>query len=194
MPIRTHRGRAAVYRRIWGWPVRSPRHLAGTVLTLAVIAFGTGQALPPARQDLQMGGPAPGTARSHSVPVPLGGLAQQGTAAAQLRGGQASAPAPTAAIETARSWVHAFLAVGTATTPARWVEQLRPYSTDELLPQLRTVDPANVPLGHVTGEPRTVSSSASSAEIDVPTTTLVVRVLVVATPSGWRVAGYQQAG
>ena len=194
MPIRTHRGRAAVYRRLWGWPVRSPRHLAGTVLTLAVIAFGIGQALPPTRQGPQTVGPPPGTHRSHSVPVPLGGSPREGTAAVQLWTGQVSAPAPAAAIDTARSWVHAFLTVGRATTPARWVEQLRPYSTDELLPQLRTVDPANVPAGRITGEPRTVSTSASSAEIDVPTSALVVRVLVVATPSGWRVAGYQQAG
>ncbi|MGH3988463.1 MAG: hypothetical protein ACRDTZ_14280, partial [Pseudonocardiaceae bacterium] len=46
MPIRTHRGRAAVYRTFWGWPVRSPRHLVGTALALVLIAVGVGLALP----------------------------------------------------------------------------------------------------------------------------------------------------
>ncbi|MDQ4093146.1 MAG: hypothetical protein M3143_07015, partial [Actinomycetota bacterium] len=77
---------------------------------------------------------------------------------------------------------------------ARWIEQLRPYTTDELLPELRSIDPANVPQAKIVGEPRTISSGASSAEIDVPTTGVVMRLLLVSTPAGWRVAGYQRAG
>ena len=46
MPIRTHRGRTAVYRRFWGWPVRSPKHLAGTLLALVAIGLGLGRVLP----------------------------------------------------------------------------------------------------------------------------------------------------
>lgn len=42
MPIRTNRGRAAVYRRVWGWPLRSPRHLAATLSVVAVLAAGLG--------------------------------------------------------------------------------------------------------------------------------------------------------
>jgi hypothetical protein len=102
--------------------------------------------------------------------------------------------APVAALAVARSWVHAFLTVPKGISSARWVEQLRPYTTDELLPELRSVDPANVPAAKIVDEPRTVSSSASSAEVDVPTTVVVVRLLLVSTPAGWRVAGYQRAG
>lgn len=35
MPLRTGRGRAAVLRRIWGWPLRSPGHLAIAAVVLA---------------------------------------------------------------------------------------------------------------------------------------------------------------
>ena len=51
MPIRTHRGRAAVYRKFWGWPVRSPAHLTGTVLAAVVIAVGVGVVLPAKQPD-----------------------------------------------------------------------------------------------------------------------------------------------
>jgi hypothetical protein len=97
-------------------------------------------------------------------------------------------------VSVAKSWVRAFLTVPTGIDSARWVEQLRPYTTDELLPELRSVDPANVPEAKIVGEPRTISSGVSSAEIDVPTTGVVMRLLLVSTPAGWRVAGYQRAG
>ncbi|MGH4010697.1 MAG: hypothetical protein ACRDTH_21480 [Pseudonocardiaceae bacterium] len=192
MPIRTHRGRAAVYRTLWAWPVRSPRHLAGTVLALVVIAVGVGLALPesgagPVRatpsSHPRVNPPAshmaavPGPARDRPPPVPA-----------------PRAPAPAAALTAARSWVQAFLTVPPGISSARWIEQLRPYTTDELLPELRSVDPANVPEAQITGEPRTVSSGGGSVEVDVPTTTVVVRLLLVSTPTGWRVAGYQRAG
>ena len=37
MPIRTNRGRAAVYRRLWGWPLRSPRHLVVALIQMVLI-------------------------------------------------------------------------------------------------------------------------------------------------------------
>jgi hypothetical protein len=200
VPIRTHRGRAAVYRTFWGWPLRSPMHLAGTVVVLVVIAVGAGLALP------DSGGSSPVRAAPSSSPprvnplAPVSRMAIPGVAP----GGQPqasspstpfpSSPAPVAALTVARSWAHAFLTVPNGISSARWVEQLRPYTTDELFPELRSVDPANVPAAKIIGEPRTVSSSASSAEVDVPTTVMVVRLLLVSTPAGWRVAGYQRAG
>jgi hypothetical protein len=90
--------------------------------------------------------------------------------------------------------VQAFLTVPKGITPARWVEQLRPYTTDELFPQLQSIDPANVPAAQIIEAPRTVSLGAASAEVDVPTSALVMRLLLVATPTGWRVASYERAG
>ncbi|HEV7451508.1 MAG TPA: hypothetical protein VGO16_08995 [Pseudonocardiaceae bacterium] len=200
MPIRTHRGRAAVYRTFWGWPLRSPAHLAGTVVVLVAITVGVGLVLP------DSGGSSPVRAAPSSSPLaPVSGMAVPGVAPGEQSRAlfpstplpstpPPSTPAPVAALAVARSWVHAFLTVPNGISSARWVEQLRPYTTDELLPELRSVDPANVPAAKIIDEPRTVSSSASSAEVDVPTTVVVVRLLLVSTPAGWRVAGYQRAG
>ncbi|MGH3873315.1 MAG: hypothetical protein ACRDSR_17710 [Pseudonocardiaceae bacterium] len=174
--------------------MRSPKHLAGTVLVLVVIAVGIGLAMPdstagpvrPAPSGGARANPVPPVSRMTVVPGPAVG----GPARVPVAG----APAPDAALAVARSWVQAFLTVPKGIDSARWVEQLRPYTTDELLPELRSVDPANVPAAKIIGAPRTVSTSVTSAEVDVPTTGVVMRLLLVATPSGWRVAGYQRVG
>ena len=46
MPIRTNRGRAAVYRRLWGWPLRSPRHLAASIIIFVVLVVTLGVIIP----------------------------------------------------------------------------------------------------------------------------------------------------
>lgn len=195
MPIRTHRGRAAVYRALWGWPLRSPRHLAGTVLALVAIAVGLGIALPDSTSKRSVAAAPASTPRANSL-APASGMAVPGsTPSAQSRPPSfPSTPAPTEALFVAKSWVGAFLTVPDGIDSVRWAEQLKPYTTDELLPELRSIDPANVPEATIAGEPRTISSGASSAEIDVPTTGVVMRLLLVSTPAGWRVAGYQRAG
>ncbi|MDQ3761829.1 MAG: hypothetical protein M3460_09040 [Actinomycetota bacterium] len=193
MPIRTHRGRAAVYRRFWGWPVRSPKHLAGTVLALIAIAIGGGLALPDSRGGTTPAVPSNSPQANQFAPPSRSAVAEAGIAP-QPRAPSPSTPAPASALTVARSWVRAFLTVPNGITSERWVEQLRPYTTDELLPELRSIDPANVPAAQINGEPRTVSSSPSSVEVDVPTTAVVVRLLLVSTPTGWRVAGYQRVG
>ena len=195
MPIRTHRGRAAVYRTFWGWPLRSPRHLVGTVLVLVAITVGLGIALPDSPSRKPVAAAPTSTPRANSL-APASGVAMPGTIprAPSLPPSRPSIPAPTAALFVAKSWVSAFLTVPNGIDSARWVEQLRPYTTDELLPELRSVDPVNVPEAQIVGEPRTISSGVSSAEIDVPTTGVVMRLLLVSTPAGWRVAGYQRVG
>lgn len=197
MPIRTHRGRAAVYRTFWGWPLRSPRHLVGTVLALVAIAVGIGMVLPDSGSTRSVAA-APASAPRVNSLAPASGVAMPGAiprSQPQSRPpSRPSAPAPIEALSVAKSWVRAFLTVPNGIDSARWAEQLRPYTTDELLPELRSIDPANVPEAKIVGEPRTISSGASSAEVDVPTTGVVMRLLLVSTPAGWRVAGYQRAG
>ena len=195
MPIRTHRGRTAVYRKFWGWPVRSPKHLAGTVLALLAISLGLGRALPDKHggatsaasisAERHRAGSSALTSRSAQADADL---------ARQSAVPSPGAPAPAAALSVARSWVTAFLTVPEGISSARWAEQLRPYSTDDLFPQLQSIDPANVPAGQIIAAPRSVSAEASSAEVDVPTTAVVVRLLLVSTPAGWRVASYERAG
>jgi hypothetical protein len=194
VPIRTHRGRAAVYRRFWGWPVRSPRHLTATVLIVVSITVGVSLALP----DHHRGGaartmPSSGARASASTAGPNSAFTSAG-GARMPRSLVPLGPAPAAALTVARSWVQAFLTVPKGITSAQWVEQLRPFTTDDLLPQLSSIDPANVPAVQITDAPKTVSVSASSVEVDVPTTAMVVRLLLVSTPAGWRVASYERAG
>ena len=194
MPIRTHRGRAAVYRKFWGWPVRSPAHLSATVLAAVVVAVGVGVVLPTKHPDSSTRTGSLDSPRAiTSAPAPASALTGAGSLQA-TRAPTPTAPAPAAALTVARSWVQAFLTVRKGTTSAQWVEQLRPFTTDDLLPELRSIDPANVPAAQIIDPPRTVSVSAGSAEVDVPTTAVVVRLLVVSTPAGWRVASYERAG
>ncbi|MGH3898448.1 MAG: hypothetical protein ACRDTA_09365 [Pseudonocardiaceae bacterium] len=194
MPIRTHRGRAAVYRTFWGWPLRSPVHLTVTVTALVAIAVAVGLVLPDSRGSSPVRAAPSSSPRATPLPPAphLGGV-PGAVATGHPPAPSFRAPAPAAALTVARSWVQAFVTVPKGISSARWVEQLRPYTTDELVPELRSVDPANVPAAKIIGEPRTVSSSARSAEVDVPTTVVMVRLLLVATPEGWRVAGYQRA-
>jgi hypothetical protein len=194
MPIRTHHGRAAVYRSVWGWPVRSPNHLAGTVLLAVAIAVGISLVLPGSHQDgVARRTPSGGPRVSSTVPASQPAFADPGGVQA-LRPSIPSAPAPAAALAVASSWVNAFLTVPKGITADRWIEQLRPYTTDDLLPELRTIDLANVPVAKIVEAPRTVSVSAGSAEVDVPTSAVVMRLLMVSTPAGWRVASYERVG
>ncbi len=176
----------------WGWPVRSPLHLAGTVLVAVAVAVGASFALPGrggSARVMPSSTPRIGSSVSASQPARAG---PGGVRVARLP--VPSAPAPAAALAVARSWVNAFLTVPKGVTAQRWVEQLRPYTTDDLFPELSSIDPANVPVAQIIEAPRTVSVSAGSAEVDVSTTAVVVRLLLVSTPAGWRVAGYERAG
>jgi hypothetical protein len=137
--------------------------------------------------------PPRGPRVNSSAPASQPPLAGPG-GARTLRPPTPSAPAPAAALAVARSWVTAFLTVPKGITADRWVEQLRPYTTDDLFPELRSIDPANVPAAQIIDAPRTVSVSAGTAEVDVPTTGVVVRLLLVSTPAGWRVASYERVG
>lgn len=193
MPIRTHRGRAAVYRTIWGWPLRSPRHLAGAGLVVAAFAVAVAVALPDGGDGPATAAPPSTTATNPFDPASRAQLPGAGPAdpsPAPPRSGEA----PAEALTVAEAWVRAFLDAPDGITTAQWAEQMRPYTTPEVFPVVQSVDPANVPEAQVIGEPRTVSAGAGKAEVDVPTTAVVVRLLLVPTPDGWRVAGFEQAG
>lgn len=188
MPIRTHRGRAAVYRSVWGWPLRSPRHLAAAVVLLAVLGGVVAVVLPGRGADRPVARPS---ATSHPNEFdPASRSPRPGAGRPAPRNAQA----PSAALAVADAWVRAFLHAPRGITSQQWVEQLRPFTTEEIVTELRSVDPANVPDAKISAPPRSISAGAGSAEVDVPTTAGVVRLLLVSTPSGWLVSGYDQAG
>ncbi|MGH3905435.1 MAG: hypothetical protein ACRDTE_14790 [Pseudonocardiaceae bacterium] len=193
MPIRTHRGRAAVYRTFWGWPVRSPKHLAGVGLVFAAIVVGFALVLGDGGADRTTAAPSSSARANPFDPASRAALPGAGRPEPSATP-SSSGEAPPEALAVADVWVRAFLTAPDGISSARWVEQMRPYTTEEILPVLQSVDPANVPEAQVIGKPRTVSSGAGKAEVDVPTTAVVVRLLLVPTPAGWRVAGFEQVG
>jgi hypothetical protein len=203
VPIRTPRGRAAAYRPIWQWPLRSPARLGLTLAGVVAIAVGVSLAIG------ALGGTAPGTGL-----LSTGASSDGGTrAGSRSTAGAVATPAPTllppaadpapstlplseapaAAIDLAARWSAAWLRPAAGTTGAQWLEGLRPYTTEEYLSTLTNVDPANVPATRVTGEARPVRVAAGSVQVEVPTDAVTLLVLVVETDTGWRVAGHDQA-
>lgn len=193
MPIRTNRGRAAVYRRLWSWPLRSPVHLFGTFILVVAVIVAAGIVVP-RLLGADPGAATPGSAGSTSdtqeweagtsrLPTRLSEPLVQPTTAA---------PDPEA-LRVAREWVQRWATHPPGTTVEQWVERLRPYTTEEYLPRMRSVDPANIPATKVTGEPKATESFTSSVDVEVPTDGPTLTLSVVRTDAGWRVAGYDQA-
>lgn len=203
MPIRSPRGRAAAYRSLWQWPLRSPRRLALT--TVVVVALGAG---------LSFGIGYFGGSSSSGAPA---GQAATGPATSSVpRTGSSRLPAtpaptalppvselqpttlpvsraPAAALSVAARWTGAWVRPADGTPAQQWLEGLRSTTTEEYLGVLSAVDPANIPATRVTGEPRAVQVSPRSVQVQVPTDALNLVVLVIDTESGWRVAGYDRA-
>jgi hypothetical protein len=200
VPIRTPRGRSAAYRALWEWPLRSPARLGLCVVLVLAVVVGAVAGIGVLRGARAVGSAvaAPGS----SVPA---------TPAASPTGLPATivptvlppvpvltpsskplTTAPSTALSVAGRWVAAWVDHPQGITSQRWVDGLRPFTTDEYLGVLTGVDPANIPASKVTGEPRPVRVAARSLQVDVPTNALTLRVLVVETEDGWRVAGYDR--
>ncbi|MEU6646559.1 hypothetical protein ABZ863_28985 [Saccharomonospora sp. NPDC046836] len=201
MPIRTNRGRAAVYRRLWGWPLRSPTHLIGTLIVVVAIIVAAGIVVPRvvgeqgsanATQSTEPGTSTPGNvATGDSTATSASALPTRLT---EPLGTPTSAPPDPAALRVAGDWAAAWVNHPQGITNEQWLEGLRPYTTEEYLPVMRSVNPANIPATRVTGDPRAVSSYTSSAEVQVATDGPTLTITVVSTNAGWRVADYDQAG
>jgi hypothetical protein len=200
VPIRTHRGRAAVYRRLWGWPLRSPKHLTTAVVVLVVLITAIGIVVPKlvARGNGPATGPgAPGALPSRTTgnyPAPDYPSTSLPTRLSAPLKSPTSAPPNSDALRVAKAWATAWVNHPPGTTNAQWLDGLRPYTTDEYLPQMSTVDPANIPATKVTGEPATTQSYTSSMDVQISTDGPKLAITVVSTAAGWRVARYDQAG
>nr|WP_222132459.1 hypothetical protein [Pseudonocardia sp. C8] len=101
--------------------------------------------------------------------------------------------APRQALEVARVWASAWVNHPEGITPEQWLAGLRPYTTDEFLGVLGGVDPANIPASRVTGPATPTRAAPKSVEVEVPTDTLRLRILVVDTDAGWKVSRYDRA-
>jgi hypothetical protein len=198
MPIRTNRGRAAVYRRLWGWPLRSPRHLMGTLVFLAILVTALGIVLPKVVGKPQAKA-SPGTGTTTSVTATPPGLAAPvATSNLPTRlSTPLATPTPAApngdAIRVAKEWAAAWVNHPAGITSEQWLAQLKPFTTEEYLPVMSTVDPANIPATKVTGEPVPGTSYPKSLQVTIPTDGPKLAITVVSTNAGWRVADYDQA-
>ncbi|SHK82355.1 hypothetical protein SAMN05443637_112205 [Pseudonocardia thermophila] len=199
MPIRTPHGRAAAYRAVWQWPLRSPARLAITavvaVAVVAAVSFGIG-ALTPDRTG-PLDGPTRATPTARSLP-PGTSYTPAPTALPPVPALRPTelplSAAPPAAVDAALRWTRAWVRPPEGTTAQQWLEGLRPLTTPEYLGVLSTVDPANIPATRVTGEPRAVSVAPQSVRVQVPTDALTLLVVVVDDEAGtWRVADYDEA-
>jgi hypothetical protein len=198
VPIRTNRGRAAVYRRLWGWPLRSPRHLAASIIIFVVVVVSLGVIIPKVL-DRKPADPAAGGQPSTS---------SQGTQVGQLPSSGVSLPtkqppptnnasaAPTSAEAQVRAelWAEAWVRPPPDNDVNKWLAELRPYTTEEFLAQMATIDPKNVP-DRLTPGVRPVRSTVSSADFEVSTDLGKVVITLIRVPSDklWLVNGYKKA-
>lgn len=203
MPIRTNRGRAAVYRRLWGWPMRSPRHLAIVVFVAAVFVIAAGIVIPKltGSNDTPTGAAAEttsGTTTAPSASRPItpgatgGATTDLPTRITSPPSNPTSAPPAPAALDVARSWGRAWVDHPDGVTTEQWLEGLKPFTTEEQLTEMSSVDPRNIGATKVTAAPQPVESFTSSVKVKLSTDDGDLLVTVIDTPDGWRVAYYAQ--
>ena len=204
MPIRTNRGRAAVYRRLWGWPMRSPRHLAVIVFVVAVLVIAVGIVVPQVTGTAGRTGAAVATTSSGSTPATpfapgttnfpqvTGSTNQLPTRITSPTEAPTSAPPAPEALDVAESWGRAWVNHPDGVTNETWLADLRPFTTEECLTEMSTVEPANIRATKLTGAPAPAESFTSSVKVTLPTDGGDLLLTVIDTPDGWRVAFYEQ--
>lgn len=151
MPIRTNRGRAAVYRRLWSWPLRSPNHLIATMVGFAVVIIVFTSVIPAMTKGARGGATNVAGTSTSQVPGQVGVLPSGvpsislPTKAPPPSATPSSAPVNPDARITADLWADAWITRPADDKSTTWLETLKPYTTEELLPQMATVDPRNLP-------------------------------------------------
>jgi len=93
----------------------------------------------------------------------------------------------------ATDWAKAWVTHPQGISNEQWRATLAPYTTEEQLAVMSTVDPANVPATAVTGDAVAKTSYTTSVEATVPTNGGPLSITVISTPQGWRVAHYEAA-
>ncbi|GLZ43690.1 hypothetical protein [Actinokineospora sp. NBRC 105648] len=201
MPIRTNRGRAAVYRKLWGWPLRSPRHLGVAVFIAAVVLTAASILVPKVvgnkgGTEVAAGGSRTAqTTTTRPGPRPDAGLPSTPTTSLPTRITSTPSPtsqtqAPAQALDTVTKWAERWVDHPEGVTAQDWLDRLRPFTTEEYMAVMAKVEPANVPATKVTGPARAAVSFAKSVEAEVSTDKGTLHVTVIDTGRGWKVADY----
>jgi len=206
MPIRTNRGRVAVYRRLWGWPLRSPRHLIATIVGLIVLivtvavlvnhgVHQTGSGTGPATTQSSSTTPGSGVDVGTGSQVPTGTTPQQTRLSAPPETPRTASPA-LAAVAVIKAWAQAWVNHPVGMTNQQWLAQLQPYTTAEFLQgEMSTVDVTNIPATAVTGDPAVTHSYTGSVEATVATNSGTLDITAIDTGNGtWLVSAYNPVG
>ncbi len=204
MPIRTNRGRAAVYRRLWAWPLRSPRHLVGAVIGIAILGIAIAIGLnhihsspshtagPAASGTIQIPAASASLSINTDAPPPTNSN-EPSTRLSTPPESPISAPASPQALEVVQAWGEAWVNHPVNMTNQQWLTQLQPYTEPEILAQLASVNLANIPATQVTGPATAITSYTSSVVALLPTNGGNLQITVVSTPQGWQVSDYRNA-
>jgi hypothetical protein len=198
VPIRTNRGRAAVYRSLWGWPLRSPRHLVFAIVGFGVLVIALGVIVPKVLDAKPTGNNTAAT--SSTAPNQVGVLPPSGqtstlpTKLPSPANSASAAPPESDAQLVAELWAETWIKPPPNNDVNKWLEELKPYTTDEFLAHMATIDPQNVP-DKITEKVKAVSSTTSSIDFEVGTDVGKVRItLIKVQPEGkWRVNSYTKA-
>jgi hypothetical protein len=194
--------------------MRSPRHLTATIVVIGVLIITIGLIVPNLTGSNTPRGAASSTAGSSSSAAPgTPGSQGSGGAAGPTSGQQTlsappsdlptrqtapaqtptSAPPAPQALEIATLWAKAWVNHPQGITSEQWLNTLRPYTTEEQLAVMSTVDPANIPATEVTGPAAATVSYTTSIEASLPTNGGTLSITVISTPQGWKVAHYEKA-
>ncbi|SDC97492.1 hypothetical protein [Actinokineospora iranica] len=204
MPIRTNRGRAAVYRKLWGWPLRSPRHLAVAAFVVALLLTGAGIVIPKVvgkngGQVAAGGSSTAATTTARPGQRPDAGPGGNNLPTSSLPNRLTSTPRPTStvppapdALNTVRDWAQRWVDHPEGLSAQEWLERLRPFTTREYMAIMASIEPANIRSTRLTGDIRAITSFEKSVEVEVPTDGGGIRVIAIRTDDGWRVANYEQ--
>ncbi len=190
-----------MYRRLWGWPLRSPTHLIATII--GVVALVATISIVAEKAVGSKNGTTAGGATVTTAPATSGGGNQIGVlpATGTTTPLPTKAPSPTAAATSApvspdaqlvaEQWIDAWLDHPPGTTNAKWLAKLKPYTSDELLPTLQSVDPANVPK-EIKSKVTASRSTTDSVDFEADLETGKLVVTVAKLPEGWRVHKYSR--
>lgn len=202
MPIRTNRGRAAVYRRLWGWPLRSPRHLVialiGFAVIVTVLAIATAKLSGPKPQPAAAPGTDTTTSTTTQNVAPVTDPSTAPTTSTTLPTRLPAPPSPSSAapdpqaLDVAVRWTSAWANHPSGVSTYQWLQGMRPYTTEEYMTIMESIDPANVPASKVTGPATAISSVAGSIDVRVPTDGGPIAITLIKTTEGWRVTHYDQ--
>lgn len=183
--------------------MRSPSHLAGTVILLVALIVAIGIVVPRLVSDGQAAGAQAPTSESAGAGEPgaSNGSEDSGdsglppvTRLTEPRATPSEAPADPQALRVAEKWAAAWVDHDRNTTVDTWLDGMRAHTTAEFLPVMRSVDPANIPATKVEGKAEAGDSHSRSVEALISTDGPDLSVTVIKTGKGWRVSDYSRVG